>query len=472
LRLPVAWDNAPMESSRPCWRILAGGAPAARRYGLAGSARSYRVVAGPAPAPEPGIDDAAVWLGPVDSAARGWLRMAALAGVRRLVAAETDGLAAGTAAVAVAGNLSHADDLAAALDSLSELPLPRPVLRAVVLGDAPAVPGAERRMLVHLIAGSLAPGDRVLSSPGLRTAAVRRVEPVLGDEAGPGAVLWIVIDAEPGLAPGDVLSAPAAGPLVGSRLRAAWRWEGAPPAGGSAVLRLGLATLPVILPAGAPGPDGITEGVLTLGRPVAFDLAGQCPATARVHLRAGTAQAWGAVTGVAPDDGEDLRSEARLRDVHWIAGAVDETERAARLGHRPALVMVVGDDGPVRLACARALERRLFAAGLHAVMLDGTNLLLGLDQDLAADAGHRELVRRFGEVVHILLRTGAIVVGSTRAIGLADVSAVRALVGAVPVLAVDADPAGSGLCDLRLDGRGPGALAAAIAARLPGLGVV
>ncbi|MFM2092336.1 MAG: hypothetical protein RLZZ127_2825, partial [Planctomycetota bacterium] len=423
---------------------------------------------------EPGIDDAAVWLGPVDAVARGWLRLAALSGVRRLVAAEPDGLAAGTAAVAVARNLSTTDDLAAVLDPLAELPPPRPVLRAVVLGDVPAVAGAGRRILVRLIRGALAPGDRVLASPGLRTATVRGTTPVCGDEAGPGALVWAVLDPDAGLAVGDVLSAPASGPLVGRRLRASWRWEGLPPAGGSAVLRLGMAAvpIPVPLPGDAPGADGIVEGVLTLPLPVAFDLSSQCPATARLHLSAGTAQAWGAVTGVAPDDGEDLRSEARLRDVHWIAGAVDETERAARLGHRPALVMVVGDDGPVRLACARALERRLFAAGLHAVMLDGTNLLLGLDQDLAADAGHGELVRRFGEVVHILLRTGAIVVGSTRAIGLADVPAVRALVGAAPVLAVDADAAGAGPCDLRLDGRGPEALAAVIAERLPGLGVV
>jgi hypothetical protein len=298
------------------------------------------------------------------------------------------------------------------------------------------------------------------------------VDPVIGEASGPGALLWIDLDPEPGLAVGDVLSAPAAGPLVGSRLRAVWRWDGAPPVPGPGILRFAQATIPVPVPAGVPGADGVVEGVLALPRPVAFDLAGQCPVTARLHLSVGAAQAWGAVTGVAPDDGEDLRSEARLRDVHWISGAVGEGERAARLGHRPALVMVVGDDGPARLACARALERRLFAAGLHAVMLDGTNLLLGLDQDLPADAGHRELVRRFGEVVHILLRTGAIVVGSTRAIGLLDVPAVRALVGAVPALAVDADPAGDGPCDLRLDDRGPGALAEAIAARLPGLGVV
>ncbi len=463
-----------MNAARPCWRILVGGVPATRRYGLVGQTRRYRVVVGPAPEPEPDVDDVALWLGPVDAAARGWLRIAALTGVRRLVAADPDlaSLAAGSSATVTVADIREPSGIGPVLDALPDAAPLRPVLRAVVLGSASAVPGEVSRSLVRLISGALVAGARVLVSPGLRTAVVRQAGPVLPDAVHPGALFWMTLEPDPGLAAGDVLSAPAAGPLVGSRLRAAWRWDGAPPAGGAAVLRLGMTTIPVQVPAVVPGADGIVEGILALPRPVAFDLASQCPATARLHLAAGTAQAWGAVTGVAPDDGEDLRSEARLRDVHWIAGAVGEGERSARLGHRPALVMVVGDDGPTRLACARTLERRLFAAGLHAAMLDGTNLLLGLDQDLAADAGHRELVRRFGEVAHILLRTGAIVVGSTRAIGLADVPAVRALVGAVPVLAVDADPAGAGPCDLRLDEHGPETLAAAIADRLPGLGVI
>ena len=39
-------------------------------------------------------------------------------------------------------------------------------------------------------------------------------------------------------------------------------------------------------------------------------------------------------------------------------------------------------------------------------MLDGTNVLLGVDNDLWVDAAKSELVRRFGEVAHLLLNAG------------------------------------------------------------------
>ncbi|MFM2090721.1 MAG: hypothetical protein RLZZ127_1210 [Planctomycetota bacterium] len=451
---------------RGCWRVLVGGAAAPERYGVAGQVRDYRVVAGPAPEPEPGIVDAAVWLGAVDDRARAWLRRAALTGSQWLVAADgaLAGLAAGTPARVAMPAAAADGDATAALDALVEpVAAPGP-FRARVLAAGPA------GCLVRVLAGTTAPGDRLLAAPALRPVTVRSAVPAVGEAVGPGAVLRLALDPDPGLAPGDLIAVSA--PLVATRVRALWDGGAALAPGSVVALRRGAMAVPARVLAAAPAAYGLTEGVLALERAVAFDLAARDPAAAALRIDAGATAAWGAITGVVPDDTEDLRAEARLRDAHWIPGSVRDSERSARFGHRPALIMVVGDDAAQRQDCARTLERRLFSAGRHAVMLDGTNLLLGLDQDLAGDAGQRELVRRFGEVVHLLLRTGAIVVGSTRAIGLGDVAAVRALVGEAPVLAVDADRDGTGPCDLRLGADGTAALAAAIEDRLPGLGVV
>ena len=66
-------------------------------------------------------------------------------------------------------------------------------------------------------------------------------------------------------------------------------------------------------------------------------------------------------------------------------------------------------------------------------------------------------MRRFGEVVHILLNAGLIVVSTTNAIGLADATAVQALIPDSPMLLVDIDPTGASTqaCDLRISGNEP-----------------
>ena len=116
--------------------------------------------------------------------------------------------------------------------------------------------------------------------------------------------------------------------------------------------------------------------------------------------------------------------------------------------------MFVGKAGVGKHHYARALERALFEAGRAVYMLDGQNVLLGIDNDLWVDAAQSELVRRFGEVVHLLLNAGLIVVSTTNAIGLADATAVATLIPDSPMLLVDVDPgdASTLACDLRIRG--------------------
>ena len=107
---------------------------------------------------------------------------------------------------------------------------------------------------------------------------------------------------------------------------------------------------------------------------------------------------------------------------------------------------------------ARALEKALFTQKRNVYLLDGTNVLLGVDQDLVwVDASQAELVRRFGEVAHLLLDAGLIVVSTTNAIGLGDFGAVQSLIPDSPTLAVEIDPEGNSAqpCDLRITGDEP-----------------
>ena len=120
--------------------------------------------------------------------------------------------------------------------------------------------------------------------------------------------------------------------------------------------------------------------------------------------------------------------------------------------------MFVGRAGSGKHRYARALERALYGQGHNAYMLDGTNVLLGVDCDLHfRETTQAELVRRFGEVAHLLLDAGLLVVSTTNAIGLADYGAVQALIPDAPSIVVDIDPDGDSLapCDLRVRGNEP-----------------
>jgi bifunctional enzyme CysN/CysC len=188
---------------------------------------------------------------------------------------------------------------------------------------------------------------------------------------------------------------------------------------------------------------------------VAFDLTADCEATGRFVIVDGYDVAGGGIViSSVADDLRDLRAEARTRDFNWVAGGVTPEDRMQRHGHRSALVMFVGKAGAGKHRYARALEKALFDGGRAAYMLDGQNVLLGVDNDLWVDAAKSELVRRFGEVVHLLLNAGHLVVSTTNAIGLGDATAVQALIPDAPMLLVEIDPddASTQACDLRFRG--------------------
>jgi bifunctional enzyme CysN/CysC len=206
------------------------------------------------------------------------------------------------------------------------------------------------------------------------------------------------------------------------------------------------------------GRHDVADLVLEARQPIPFDLIADCEATGRFVIVDGYDVAGGGiVTGSVADEQDDFRAEARLRDFNWVKGGVAPAERAKRHGHRAALVMVVGKAGVGKQRYARALEKALFAEGRQAYMLDGTNVLLGVDHDLSVDAARSELVRRFGEVAHLLLDAGMIVVSTTNAIGLADHGAVQALIGDTPSIVVEIDPTGRSTapCDLKIRGTEP-----------------
>jgi bifunctional enzyme CysN/CysC len=100
----------------------------------------------------------------------------------------------------------------------------------------------------------------------------------------------------------------------------------------------------------------------------------------------------------------------RLADV---PSAISAGEREARLGQKPATVLVTGLGGSGKTEVARELERKLFDLGRSAVVLDGQRMRMGLNRDLGFSAAERsENLRRSMEVARILNDGGLLVVAA------------------------------------------------------------
>lgn len=340
--------------------------------------------------------------------------------------------------------------------------------------------GDDRRIFAGRIeAGKVSIGDKVVFSPSNKVSTIKSIEgfnvpPRTSVEAG-----WstgFTLTEEIYVTRGEVLSHADTAPSVSTRVRANMIWLGKAPfvAGKDYKLKLGTTAVSVklqkinkvidaselnhTLEKKEVGRHDVADVILETQQPIAFDLSADCEATGRFVIVDGYDVAGGGIiTAAVADDFRDLRNEARLRDFNWVAGGVTAVHRAERNGHRAALIMFVGKAGTGKHKYARAVERALFDAGQQAYMLDGKNVLLGVDHDLWVDAAQSELVRRFGEVAHILLNAGLLVVSTTNAIGLADATAVQALIPDTPMLLVDVDPddASTQACDLRIRGTEP-----------------
>ncbi|MES1206829.1 MAG: GTP-binding protein, partial [Pseudomonadota bacterium] len=340
--------------------------------------------------------------------------------------------------------------------------------------------GDDRRIFAGRIeAGKVSVGDRIVFSPSNKVSTVKSIEgfnvaPRSSIEAG-----WstgFTLTEEIYVTRGEVMSHAETAPTVSTRVRANMIWLGKAPFApnrdyklklGTAAIGVKLHKINKIIDASElnhtlekkdVGRHDVADVVLETQQPIAFDLSADCEATGRFVIVDGYDVAGGGIiTAALADDLRDLRAEARVRDFNWVPGGVTAVDRAQRSGHRAALIMFVGKAGSGKHKYARAVERALFDAGRFAYMLDGKNVLLGVDHDLWVDAAQSELVRRFGEVVHILLSAGLLVVSTTNAIGLADATSVQALIPDTPMVLVDIDPddASTQPCDLRIRGDEP-----------------
>lgn len=97
--------------------------------------------------------------------------------------------------------------------------------------------------------------------------------------------------------------------------------------------------------------------------------------------------------------------------VYPHSSLVSMSERIAHFRQNPATVWLTGLTGSGKTTIAVALERRLFAQGMTAVVLDGSTLRLNVNRDLGFSGDDRaEHVRRTAEIARMLNEAGLVAI--------------------------------------------------------------
>jgi bifunctional enzyme CysN/CysC len=103
-----------------------------------------------------------------------------------------------------------------------------------------------------------------------------------------------------------------------------------------------------------------------------------------------------------------LRRSANISEQYY---EVDREARAAQKNQKARVIWLTGLSGSGKSTIANALEKKLFSMGMHAYVLDGDNMRLGLNKDLGFTREDRaENVRRVSEVAHNLYDAGLITI--------------------------------------------------------------
>lgn len=102
-----------------------------------------------------------------------------------------------------------------------------------------------------------------------------------------------------------------------------------------------------------------------------------------------------------------LRRSSNITEHHY---EIDQKVREVQKSQSAKVVWFTGLSGSGKSTIANALEKRLFAMGMHSYTLDGDNLRLGLNKDLGFTREDRaENVRRVSEVAKLMTDAGLVV---------------------------------------------------------------
>lgn len=312
--------------------------------------------------------------------------------------------------------------------------------------------GDDRRIVAGTIeTGVVNVGDRVVFQPSGKSSAIASIEYFNGSvksQAAAGEALGFTLDTQVYVKPGEWMVKQGDKAMkTGTRLRANLFWMGRAPMirDKTYKLKLGALRSPVklvevlsVLDATELGTvtgkqqldrHDVAEVILETPKPVAFDVLGDIEQTSRLvvvdnYEIAGA----GIILSAAEAADSVLQEHIREREIAWKDSAIPLAERRDAYGHGAKFVIFTSEDAAAGEACARALERRLFALNFKVYFLGIDNVAMGLDADLRTGNDYRDdHIRRLGELARIFTDSGQIFITSLANVDEYDIKALKLL---------------------------------------------
>ena len=95
-------------------------------------------------------------------------------------------------------------------------------------------------------------------------------------------------------------------------------------------------------------------------------------------------------------------AEQKATNVHWHEHSVSKAERRQLSGHKGAVLWFTGLSASGKSTVANTVDHKLHSLGKRSFVLDGDNIRMGLNKNLAFSAEDRaENIRRIGEVAKL-----------------------------------------------------------------------
>ncbi len=296
--------------------------------------------------------------------------------------------------------------------------------------------GDDRRIVAGKIeAGTIAVGDKVVFLPSNKRTEIKSIE--IFNAPSPkkmvaGYCAGFTLKEQIYIQRGDIMcKLEETQPLVGPLIQVEIFWMGKSPMvqDKEYKLKIGSAAVPVYLKTIKKIIDAsdlkkaekkiierhdVAQCVLECARPLAFDTADAIEATGRfVIVDQYDIAGGGIISALVRDDQADVREQVHEREMKWDFSVVEPKVREAKYGHQPKLVLLTGKVGVDKKTIAKEVEKTLFENGAKTYFLGIGNLLRGLDADIEGHKSkRREHVRRLGEVGHILMDAGLIVLAT------------------------------------------------------------
>ena len=278
--------------------------------------------------------------------------------------------------------------------------------------------------------GVIRQGDEVVALPSGKKSTVSRIVTMDGDltEAFAPMAVTVTLADELDISRGDVLASTDELPFIADRLDAmlVWMSEKNLQPDRQYLVKHGTRQIPAKVssiryrvdvntlrhePAKTLSLNEIGRGELSLTEPIVFDpyqanreLGGLILIDRLSNATVAAGMALLPQRSVAAPWDESPHGE-----LHVAISRVALTEREARLGQKPATVLLTGLAKVGKTAVAHAVERKLFDAGGLATVLDGQSFRLGMSRDLGFSPRERsENIRRAAETARLMNDAGLI----------------------------------------------------------------